>query len=449
MRNNYEMDMCHGELFKKLIYFAIPLILSSVLQLLFNAADIIVVGRFSGAHALAAVGSTSSLINLLVNLFMGISIGANVLLGRYYGAGQYDDASKTVHTAMITAMVGGTLLIAVGIFFAAPLLEMMGTPSDVIALSTLYMRIYFLGMPAFAIYNFGAALLRALGDTKRPLYFLSFSGVINVLFNLFFVIVLHMGVAGVAFATILSEMISAGLILWCLHGSEGVLQVRLRELHFDRDKFIEMLRIGLPAGLQGVVFNISNVLIQSSVNSFGSLVMAGNTAANNIEGFVYVSMNAIHQTALSFTSQNYGAKQYHRIDRILLECLAIVTVVGLLFGGGAYLFGSILLSVYSTDPIVIQYGLNRLSIICTTYFLCGIMDVCVGSLRGLGYAIMPMIVSLSGACLLRVIWIFTIFQMFHTQFSLYISYPITWIVTAMTHIICYLVVRKKWQNGMA
>lgn len=449
MRNNYEMDMCHGALFKKLIYFAIPLILSSVLQLLFNAADIIVVGRFSGAHALAAVGSTSSLINLLVNLFMGISIGANVLLGRYYGAGQYDDASKTVHTAMITAMVGGTLLIAVGIFFAAPLLEMMGTPSDVIALSTLYMRIYFLGMPAFAIYNFGAALLRALGDTKRPLYFLSFSGVINVLFNLFFVIVLHMGVAGVAFATILSEMISAGLILWCLHGSEGVLQVRLRELHFDRDKFIEMLRIGLPAGLQGVVFNISNVLIQSSVNSFGSLVMAGNTAANNIEGFVYVSMNAIHQTALSFTSQNYGAKQYHRIDRILLECLAIVTVVGLLFGGGAYLFGSILLSVYSTDPIVIQYGLNRLSIICTTYFLCGIMDVCVGSLRGLGYAIMPMIVSLSGACLLRVIWIFTIFQMFHTQFSLYISYPITWIVTAMTHIICYLVVRKKWQNGMA
>ncbi len=449
MRNNYEMDMCHGALFKKLIYFAIPLILSSVLQLLFNAADIIVVGRFSGAHALAAVGSTSSLINLLVNLFMGISIGANVLLGRYYGAGQYDDASKTVHTAMITAMVGGTLLIAVGIFFAAPLLEMMGTPSDVIALSTLYMRIYFLGMPAFAIYNFGAALLRALGDTKRPLYFLSFSGAINVLFNLFFVIVLHMGVAGVAFATILSEMISAGLILWCLHGSEGVLQVRLRELHFDRDKFIEMLRIGLPAGLQGVVFNISNVLIQSSVNSFGSLVMAGNTAANNIEGFVYVSMNAIHQTALSFTSQNYGAKQYHRIDRILLECLAIVTVVGLVFGGGAYLFGSILLSVYSTDPIVIQYGLNRLSIICTTYFLCGIMDVCVGSLRGLGYAIMPMIVSLSGACLLRVIWIFTIFQMFHTQFSLYISYPITWIVTAMTHIICYLVVRKKWQNGMA
>lgn len=449
MRNNYEMDMCHGALFKKLIYFAIPLILSSVLQLLFNAADIIVVGRFSGAHALAAVGSTSSLINLLVNLFMGISIGANVLLGRYYGAGQYDDASKTVHTAMIIAMVGGTLLIAVGIIFAAPLLEMMGTPSDVIALSTLYMRIYFLGMPAFAIYNFGAALLRALGDTKRPLYFLSFSGVINVLFNLFFVIVLHMGVAGVAFATILSEMISAGLILWCLHGSEGVLQVRFRELHFDRDKFIEMLRIGLPAGLQGVVFNVSNVLIQSSVNSFGSLVMAGNTAANNIEGFVYVSMNVIHQTALSFTSQNYGAKQYHRIDRILLECLAIVTLVGLLFGGGAYLFGTVLLSVYSTDPIVIQYGLNRLSIICTTYFLCGIMDVCVGSLRGLGYAIMPMIVSLTGACLLRVIWIFTIFQMFHTQFSLYISYPITWIVTAMTHIICYLVVRKKWQKGMA
>lgn len=443
MRRSYEMDMCNGPLFKKIIIFAIPLILSGILQLLFNAADIIVVGRFSGSHALAAVGSTSSLINLLVNLFIGVSIGANVLLGRYYGARNYQAASETVHTAIYTAIVGGIIMVIVGQIAARPMLELMGTPMDVIDLSVLYMRIYFLGMPAFMVYNFGAALLRALGDTKRPLYFLTVAGIINVLFNLFFVIVLDMGVAGVALATIISQAISAALILLCLHQSDGVLYVRIKELHFHKDKFIQMLKIGLPAGLQGVIFNISNVLIQSSVNSFGSVVMAGNTAASNIEGFVYTSMNAIYQTSLSFTSQNYGAKQFERIDRILLHCLMIVTVVGLVLGGGAYLFGETLLGIYSSSQEVIGYGLIRLSIICTSYFLCGIMDVFVGSLRGIGYSIMPMIVSLSGACLLRVIWIFTIFQAEHTQFILYISYPISWVVTSLVHMICYLAVRKK------
>lgn len=443
VRRSYEMNMCEGPIFKKLIIFAIPLMLSGILQLLFNAADIVVVGRFSGSHALAAVGSTSSLINLLINLFIGVSIGSNVLVGRYYGANDYDNIEKSVHTSILTAAIGGIAMIFVGICLARPLLEMMGTPENVIDLSVIYMRIYFLGMPAFMIYNFGAAILRAVGDTKRPLYFLFVSGVVNVLFNLFFVIVLQMGVAGVALATIISQVISAVLIILSLMKSDGALRLERKKLHIHKDKLIMMLKIGLPAGLQGTIFSVSNVLIQSSINSFGSIVMAGNTAASNIEGFVYTAMNAIYQSALSFTSQNMGAKKYHRIDKILLQCLGIVCVVGLTLGIGAYVFGRPLLHLYTTSEEVIQYGLLRMSMICSFYFLCGLMDVMVGSLRGLGYSIMPMLVSLTGACLFRVIWIFTIFQMEQTLVSLYISYPISWLLTAGTHMICYLVVRKK------
>ena len=435
--------MCHGPLFSKIIMFAIPLILSGVLQLLFNAADIVVVGRFTGSHALAAVGSTSSLINLLVNLFIGVSVGANVLLGKFCGAQDYKNASETVHTAIYIAIWGGVIMIFAGLILARPLLELMGTPMDVIDLSVLYMRIYFIGMPAFMIYNFGAAILRAVGDTKRPLYFLTVAGVVNVLFNLLFVIVFKMGVAGVALATIISETISAGLIILSLMQSDGILRLHLKEMKFHKDKVAGMLKIGLPAGLQGMIFNISNVLIQSSVNSFGSVVMAGNTAASNIEGFVYTSMNAIYQTSLSFTSQNMGAKQYHRIDKILLQCLGVVTAVGLVLGVGAFLCGHTLLGIYSSSEDVITHGISRLSVVSASYFLCGIMDVMVGSLRGMGYSIMPMLVSLTGACLFCVIWIFTIFQMEHTLFSLYISYPISWILTFSAHVICYLVVRRK------
>ena len=435
--------MCHGPLFSKIIMFAIPLIISGVLQLLFNAADIVVVGRFTGSHALAAVGSTSSLINLLVNLFIGVSVGANVLLGKFCGAQDYKNASETVHTAIYIAIWGGVIMIFAGLILARPLLELMGTPMDVIDLSVLYMRIYFIGMPAFMIYNFGAAILRAVGDTKRPLYFLTVAGVVNVLFNLLFVIVFKMGVAGVALATIISETISAGLIILSLMQSDGILRLHLKEMKFHKDKVVGMLKIGLPAGLQGMIFNISNILIQSSVNSFGSVVMAGNTAASNIEGFVYTSMNAIYQTSLSFTSQNMGAKQYHRIDKILLQCLGVVTAVGLVLGVGAFLCGHTLLGIYSSSEDVITHGISRLSVVSASYFLCGIMDVMVGSLRGMGYSIMPMLVSLTGACLFRVIWIFTIFQMEHTLFSLYISYPISWILTFSAHVICYLVVRRK------
>lgn len=443
MSSKYTMDMCNGPLLKKIILFAIPLMLSGVLQLLFNAADVIVVGRFTGNEALAAVGSTSSLINLLINLFVGVSVGANVLLGKHIGARDEENASKTVHTAVTFALVVGIAMIFVGFFLSRPLLELMGTPEDVINLSVLYMRIYFVGMPAFMFYNFGAALLRAVGDTKRPLYFLTLAGIINVIFNLIFVIVFHMGVAGVALATIISEGISAFLVFLCLKGADGVLHLDHRSLSFHKDIAVQMMKIGLPAGLQGCIFSVSNVLIQSSVNSFGSIAMAGNTASANLEGFVYNAMNSLYQTSLSFTSQNMGAKKYKRVDKILIECLVIVMIVGIVMGGGAYLIGTSLLSIYSSDPQVISYGLLRMSLICVPYFLCGMMDVFVGSLRGMGYSVMPMLVSLTGACLFRIVWIFTIFATNRSLFVLYFSYPVSWALTATAHLICYMIVRKK------
>ncbi len=443
MKKSYEMDMVNGPLLRNILLYAFPLMLSGILQLLFNAADIIVVGRFAGSQALAAVGSTGSLINLLINLFIGVSIGTNVLVARYYGAHDVEGIEETVNTSIITAAVGGIVLIFIGFFASGPLLQLMGTPADVIEQATLYMRIYFAGMPAFMVYNFGAAILRSVGDTRRPLYFLIIAGVINVVLNMIFVVIFHMDVAGVALATIASQLVSAILVMRCLLQSEGALHLDLKHMSFSKDKMFAMLRIGLPAGFQGMVFNISNVLIQSSVNSFGSLVMAGNTAAANIEGFVYTGMNALYQTNLSFTSQNYGAKNYKRLDKVLLYCMSIVAVVGIALGNGAYMIGEQLLGFYTTDPQVVQFGMNRLAIISTSYFLCGMMDVMVGSIRGLGYAIMPMIVSLMGACALRVVWILTIFQMYRTQFSLYISYPISWLLTLAIHLICYLVVRKK------
>ena len=440
---SYEMDMCSGPLLKKILIYALPLVLSGVLQLLFNAADIIVVGRFTGSSALAAVGSTGSLINLLVNLFIGLSIGTNVLVTRYYGAKDRKAVEETVHTSILTAGVGGVFLIFVGFFAARPLLEIMGTPPDVIDQAVLYMRIYFIGMPAFMLYNFGAAVLRAIGDTRRPLYFLLIAGIINVIFNLIFVIVFSMGVAGVAIATVISQVISAVLVILCLLQTEGMCRLEISKLRINRHKLVMMLKIGLPAGLQGIIFSISNVLIQSSINSFGSQVMAGNTAASNIEGFVYTAMNAIYQTSLSFTSQNLGAGQYKRIDRILSRCLMVVAVIGLVLGNGAYLLGTQLLGIYSTEAEVISYGLVRLSIVSSTYFLCGLMDVMVGSIRGLGYSVLPMLVSLTGACAFRVLWIFTVFAWDRTLVCLYISYPVSWLLTASVHFICYQVVRRR------
>lgn len=448
-KKTFEIDMCTGALLPKILIFTLPLILSGILQLLFNAADVIVVGRFAGNESLAAVGSTSSLTNLLVNLFIGLSVGVNVLVARYYGGKKDDEVSSTVHTSIIISVAGGIFLAVFGYVTARPLLQMMDTPEDVINLSVLYMRIYFMGMPVMLLYNFGSAVLRAIGDTRRPLFYLMIAGVINVVLNLWFVIGLHMGVAGVALATVISQCVSAGLIIRCLMQSDGCFKLSLSKLHMDWDKFGRIVRIGLPAGIQGSLFSISNVLIQSSVNSFGSVAMAGNTASSNVEGFVYTSMNAVHQTAVSFTGQNLGGKKFDRINKILIECLIITTVIGLVMGNGAVLFGHQVLGLYSADEEVILYGIKRMCIICTTYCLCGIMDVMVGSIRGLGYAVMPMIVSLMGACVFRIIWIYTAFQWNKTLETLYISYPISWALTALAHVICFVIVRKKVEKRMS
>jgi len=440
---SYEMDMCSGPIFSKIVTFSIPLILSGILQLLFNAADIIVVGRFAGSESLAAVGSTSSLINLLVNVFIGLSIGANVLVAQFYGAQRYKDLEETVHTAVMLATVGGVALIAVGVLLADPLLTWMGTPDDVLPLSALYMKIFFVGMPVTLVYNFGSAILRAVGDTKRPLYFLLLAGVINVVLNLIFVIRFHMGVAGVALATVISQCVSAVLIVQCLAKSDAPYRLKKESLRFTPHKLVMIAKIGLPAGLQGAIFSISNVLIQSSVNSFGSVAMAGNTASANIEGFVYTSMNAVYQTALSFTSQNYGARKFGRMTKILLYCLGLVTAVGLVMGGGSVLFGRQLLGIYSSDAEVIRYGMNRLRIICSLYFICGVMDTMVGGLRGMGYSVIPMFVSLTGACVFRVVWIFTVFAMNRTLQTLYLSYPVSWTITFLAHVVCYVLIRRK------
>lgn len=444
MKKSYEMDMCSGPLLGKILRYSVPLMLSGILQLLFNAADVIVVGRFAGHESLAAVGSTSALINLLINVFIGLSVGANVLVAQYFGAGKERDVQDTVHTAIAISLICGLVLVFLGIFAAKPLLKLMGTPEDVLDKAVLYMRVYFVGMPVIMLYNFGAAILRAVGDTKRPLYFLIAAGVVNVVLNLGFVIILHMGVAGVALATVISQCISAALVCRCLMQSDSAYHLDLSRLSVRRNTLRRIAQIGLPAGFQGAVFSISNVLIQSSINSFASVAMAGSTASANLEGFVYNAMNAVYQTNLSFTSQNLGGGKFERINRILLVCMGVVTVVGLVLGGGFVLLGPQLLSIYSSDPEVIRFGMMRLTIICGLYFLCGWMDVLVGSLRGLGSSIIPMLVSLAGACGLRVVWIFTVFQWHRSLFVLYLSYPVTWTVTAAAHLLCFLLIRRKF-----
>ena len=443
MKKSYEMDMCNGPILSKVLVYAFPLMLSGILQLLFNAADVIVVGRYAGSQSLAAVGSTSALINLLVNVFIGLSVGVNVLVAQYYGAKKEDDVNETVHTAVAISLVSGVFLVFIGFLLSRPLLELMGTPADVIDKSTIYMKFYFAGMPVIMLYNFGSAVLRAVGDTRRPLYYLTIAGVVNVLLNVFFVTQLNMDVAGVALATVLAQVISAGLVVRALMQSEGCLKLELKKLRIDKSKLKRIVRVGLPAGMQGAIFSISNVLIQSSVNSFGSIAMAGNTTAQNIEGFIYTAMNAVYQTNLSFTSQNYGGRKFSRLNRITLTCVGVVTVVGLVLGLSCYGAGEFLVGIYSSDPEVVQYGLTRLSVFGMTYFICGIMDTMVGAIRGLGYSILPMCVSLTGACAFRIVWIYTIFQWNRTLMTLYLSYPASWIVTTIAHVVCFIIIRKK------
>ena len=444
-KKKYEIDMCNGPILKKMLVFALPLMLSSILQLLFNAADIVVVGRFAGDESLAAVGSTSSLINLLTNLFIGLSVGSNVLVARYFGAKKEEELRETVHTAMTLSLIGGVALTVIGIVGAPLILTWMQSPPEVMNVSIIYMRVYFAGITATMIYNFGSSILRAIGDTKRPLYYLTVAGVVNVVLNLVFVIVFHWGVFGVGIATVISQVISAILVVRCLLREQGGIRLDLKRLGINKGKLLQIMQIGLPAGFQGMLFSLSNVVIQSSVNSFGATIVAGNSAAQNLEGFVYVGMNAFYQAAISFMGQNVGAGKYNRVNKILYSAQVCVITVGFALSMVMRLFAAPLLSLYTDSPAVVEAGTVRLSIICATYFLCGMMDVMVGALRGLGYSIAPMIVSLLGACAFRLLWIATIFQIdrFHMIETVYTSYPISWTVTFLAHVVTFLIVRRR------
>jgi putative MATE family efflux protein len=447
-KNRYEIDMCNGTVLDKLISFSIPLMLSSILQLLFNAVDIIVVGRFSGSRALAAVGSTTALINVFTNLFIGVSLGANVLAARFYATKQEKQMSETVHTAITFALSSGLVMVFVGLFFSKAALTLMDTPSDVIGQSTLYMRIYFAGMPFFMLYNYGAAVLRAVGDTKRPLFFLVIAGITNALLNLFLVIVLHLGVAGVAIATVIAQMISCILVLRCLYQSDSSYQLRFSKLTLKWVYLRQIFQVGIPAGIQSTVINFSNVLLQSSVNSFGSTAMAGYTAANNIFGFLYATANSVTQACMSFTSQNFGAGKWKRMDKVLRNCILLSVILSLILGGGSYLFGPELLRIYTSDPKVIQCGMEVLLYTTVTYFMCGLMDLFPGALRGMGHSAVPMLLSIIGTVGTRILWIFLVFPKHRSLDILFISYPASWLITIILQVICYLFVRKRVHTAL-
>ena len=447
MLKRSDINMTEGPLLKSVILYTLPIIFTGILQLLFNAADLVVVGRFRGSVCVAAVGSTGALINLIINMFIGLSVGAGVTVAQAKGAGDGKEMHKAVHTSILTALIGGVILTAVGIVFAGDLLELMDTPEDVLPLSTKYMRIYFAGMISSMVYNYGAAILRALGDTRGPLMFLTIAGVVNVGLNLLFVLAMGMDVDGVAWATVISQTIAAVLVLLSLSRRDDSAKFKIHKLRIYKDSLVKIMKIGLPAGFQSVMFNISNVFIQSSVNSFDSVaVSSGNSAAANIEGFVYVSMNAFHQTALNFAGQNIGAGNKPRVKKILKCCLACVTVFGLALGVLGYVFGRPLLSIYIVDSSeAIGYGMIRLSFICLPYFLCGLMDVSTGALRGMGSSFVPMVITVLGVCVMRIVWILTIFSIseFHTLQVLYMSYIISWVISFIAQMIAFNIAYKK------
>lgn len=445
---SFEINMTEGPLFKKMVVFAFPLMLSGMLQLLFNAVDVIVVGRFCDETALAAVGATGALVNLIIGLFMGLSVGTNVLCAKGYGAGRVQDVEPVVHTSVFISIVFGVVLGIFGFIFSHTFLGWMDTPADVIDQATDYLKIYFLGMPVIMLYNFASAALRAIGDTRRPLLYLTIAGVANLIMNLFFVIVAGIGVKGVAIATVLSQAISAILTCICLMKEKSIVHLDLRKLRIDWPTLGRITAIGLPAGVQGVVFSISNVIIQSSINSFGSFAIAGNTAASNLEGFTGNAMNAFYQTNLNFTSQNVGAKKFDRVWRVMGLCIMMVSVIGLVMGNALFYFGNYCLRLYTDNDEVVVYGLIRMSFMSRFHFLGGLMDCVVGGLRGIGYSVLPMIVSLTFVCLFRIIYIATLFQKYHTLNSLYLTYPITWGLAALVHFICFYVLFKKIRERM-
>lgn len=414
-----------------------------MLQLTFNAVDIIVVGRFSGSDALAAVGATTALIAVFINLFIGISLGANVLAARFYATGKGQEMSDTVHTAILFAIFSGIFMTFMGLTLSPFALKIMGTPDHIIGQSTLYMRIYFLGMPFFMVYNYGASILRAVGDTKRPLIFLIVAGLMNTALNLILVIVFHLGVAGVAIGTVASQLVSGVLVLRCLYLSDGSYQFRFRKLTIKGAYLKQIFQVGIPAGIQSTVINISNALLQSSVNSFGSTAMAGYTAANNILGFLYFSVNAVTQACMSFTSQNYGLRKFKRMDRVLRDCMILSVGISLVMGGLAFFFGNQLLHIYTDQQKVVACGMEILSFTTTTYFFCGLMDLFPGALRGMGFSTVPMILSIIGTVGTRIVWIYGLFPSHRSLAFLFLSYPVSWIITILMQLVCFVYVRRK------
>lgn len=439
--------MTTGSILKKQVMFIIPLLFTGMLQLLYNAVDIIVVGRFAGTTALSAVGSTGPLINLQINVFMGLSVGTSVITSLYFGAKDDENMHKTVHTSIAIALGAGIFLTFMGIFLSPILLEWMGTPEDVIEQSILYMRIIFIGMPFNLLYNFSAAILRAVGDTKRPLIFLGLSGIVNVVLNLIFVVVFHLGVAGVGLATIIAQGISVVLVTRCLMKGEGGLKLIWRKVRIHKEQFAKIAKIGIPAGIQGSFFSISNVIIQSSINSFGAVAMAGNAASANLEGFIYVAMNCVHQSAVTFAGQNIGAREYGRVRKNLYCSLGIVTVIGVAMCLLFMTFRTQLVGLYTTDAEAVVYGVSRLTFICSCYFVCGWMDVLTGHIRGIGHSVVPMLITLIGVCLFRVVWVFGVFATWPTLKILYVSYPVTWGLCVIALMVYYqLVVKKEIRN---
>nr|PZN11143.1 MAG: MATE family efflux transporter [Caldicoprobacter oshimai] len=426
LSKKHDMDMCSGPLFSKMLIFALPIMAMNILQLLFNAADMIVVGRFSGREALAAVGATGSLINLIVNTFMGLSVGTVVVVAQDYGAGRMLGLRDSVHTSIAISIISGLLVMVIGLVLCKPMLILMGTPEDILDLAVLYMKIYFLGVPAMMVYNFGAAILRAVGDSRRPMYYLTISGMVNVILNLFFVIVLRMTVDGVAWATVISQFLSMALVMICLLRSNRGIRFIPRQMRIEGYKLKEIVRIGLPAGLQSLLFSISNVMIQSAVNSFGSTMVAANSAAMNVEGLVGTIMNAYYNAAITFTGQNMGAKKYDRIDTIAKICTVLIFATWILLSGAILLFGKWLLAMYTSDGEVIELGMVRLKVLMIAYFTCGVMNVFPGLTRGMGYSVSPMMCTLIGACLLRIVWLKTVFAWYPTVITLFACYPVTW-----------------------
>lgn len=464
----HEIDMCSGAILPKLIIFAIPLVLTGILQLLFNAADMVVVGKFGSPNSLAAVGSTGALVNLIVNLFIGLSTGANAVIARHYGAKNFESVRKSVHTAIFLSIVSGFAIMILGIAFSRPMLIIMGAPTDVIDLSVLYLKIYFIGAPFNMFYNFGSAILRAIGDTKRPMIYISIAGVINVVLNLIFVIVFGLDVAGVAIATVISQAVSALFLFVALVKQEGAVRLFPREIKLHTTELLQIIRIGIPGGIQSCVFSLSNVVIQSSINYLGTTVMSASAAAANIEGFVYIGINAFFNATLSFVSQNFGRHDFPRIKKIIFGAVGLVTVYCVIMGIAVNFFAQVLLGLYMSNELLpsqvndyMMYGAQRLAIVAFLYFICGIMDVIVGALRGFGKSLVPMISSLCGVCGIRLVWIFTVFErckdmqtanLFGFELSplqvLLVSYPISWTVTALIHTTVLIFTYRKNKKQM-